>query len=189
MTAVAACGGSVLVKNVIPKHLECITAKLKEMHVEISEFDDSVLVRRIGELVRTNVKTMPYPGFPTDMQAQLTTALCLANGTSIITEGIWDSRYRYTEELVRMGANIHVDGKIAVVEGVSELKGAQVQAHDLRAGAAMVIAGLAAKGVTEVEQVQNIERGYETLVEKFVALGADMYRSVIPENNLMAIAT
>lgn len=189
MTAVAACGGSVLVKNVIPKHLECITAKLKEMRVEISEFDDSVLVRRTGELVRTNVKTMPYPGFPTDMQAQLTTALCLANGTSIITEGIWDSRYRYTEELVRMGANIHVDGKIAVVEGVSELKGAQVQAHDLRAGAAMVIAGLAAKGVTEVEQVQNIERGYETLVEKFVALGADMYRSVIPESNIISIAT
>jgi len=189
MTAVAACGGSVLVKNVIPKHLECITAKLKEMHVEISEFDDSILVRRTGELIRTNVKTMPYPGFPTDMQAQLTTALCLANGTSIITEGIWDSRYRYTEELVRMGANIHVDGKIAVVEGVNELKGAQVQAHDLRAGAAMVIAGLAAKGVTEVEQVQNIERGYETLVEKFVMLGADMYRSVIPESNIISIAT
>ena len=129
---------------------------------------------------------MPYPGFPTDMQPQMTTALCLAEGTSIVTEGVWDSRYRYTEELARMGANIHVDGKIAIIEGVEEFKGAPVRAHDLRAGAAMVIAGLAAKGVTEVEQVQNIERGYETLVEKFVALGADMYRSEIPDSMGMA---
>ncbi len=182
MAAVAACGGSVLVKNVIPKHLECITGKLREMNVEITEFDDAVLVRREGRLKRANVKTMPYPGFPTDMQPQMTTALCLAEGTSIVTEGVWDSRYRYTEELVRMGANIHVEGKVAVVEGVEQLKGAQVRAHDLRAGAAMVIAGLAASGVTEVEQVQNIERGYETLVEKFVALGADMYRSDIPDD-------
>lgn len=182
MAAVAACGGSVLVKNVIPRHLECITAKLREMSVEVTEFDDAVLVRRAGKLTKTNIKTLPYPGFPTDMQPQMTTALCLAEGTSIITEGIWGSRYRYTEELTRMGANIHVDGAIAVVEGVQELNGAPVRAHDLRAGAAMVIAGLAAKGVTEVEQVQNIERGYETLVEKFVALGADMYRSEIPES-------
>ena len=182
MAAVAACGGSVLVKNVIPRHLECITAKLREMNVEVTEFDDAVLVRREGKLTKTNIKTLPYPGFPTDMQPQMTTALCLAEGTSIITEGIWGSRYRYTEELTRMGANIHVDGAIAVVEGVQELNGAPVRAHDLRAGAAMVIAGLAAKGVTEVEQVQNIERGYETLVEKFVALGADMYRSEIPES-------
>lgn len=188
MTAVAACGGSVLIKNVIPKHLECITAKLREMRVNITELDDSVLVQRNGPLHRTNFKTMPYPGFPTDMQPQLTTALCLANGTSIVTEGIWDNRYRYTEELVRMGANIHVDGKIAVIEGVDELKGAPVRAHDLRAGAAMVIAGLAAKGITEIEQVQNIERGYETLVEKFVALGADMRRSVVPEANAIPIA-
>lgn len=182
MAAVAACGGSVLVKNVIPKHLECITNKFKEMNVEITEFDDAVLVRREGKLTRTNVKTMPYPGFPTDMQPQMTTALCLAEGTSIITEGVWDSRYRYCEELARMGANIHVDGKIAVVEGVEEMHGAPVRAHDLRAGAAMVIAGLAAKGVTEVEEVQNIERGYETLVEKLLALGADMYRSEIPDS-------
>ena len=150
--------------------------------IMMSEFDDAVLVRREGKLTKTNIKTLPYPGFPTDMQPQMTTALCLAEGTSIITEGIWGSRYRYTEELTRMGANIHVDGAIAVVEGVRELNGAPVRAHDLRAGAAMVIAGLAAKGVTEVEQVQNIERGYETLVEKFVALGADMYRSEIPES-------
>ncbi|MBS6777469.1 MAG: UDP-N-acetylglucosamine 1-carboxyvinyltransferase, partial [Butyricicoccus pullicaecorum] len=115
MAAVAACGGSVLVKNVIPRHLECITAKLREMSVEVTEFDDAVLVRREGKLTKTNIKTLPYPGFPTDMQPQMTTALCLAEGTSIITEGIWGSRYRYTEELTRMGANIHVDGAIAVV--------------------------------------------------------------------------
>lgn len=182
MAAVAACGGQALVKNVIPKHLECITCKLAEMGVEITEFDDAVLVSRMGKLNKTNIKTLPYPGFPTDMQPQLTTALCLAEGTSIVTEGVWDNRYRYTEELVRMGANIHVDGKIAVVEGVRELTAAPVRAYDLRAGAAMVIAGLAATGTTYVEQVTNIERGYENLVEKFIGLGADMYRSEIPES-------
>ncbi len=190
MAAVAACGGQALIKNVIPKHLECITCKLAEMGVEITEFDDAILVSRMGKLVKTNVKTLPYPGFPTDMQPQLTTALCLAEGTSIVTEGVWDNRYRYTEELVRMGANIHVDGKIAVVEGVPELTAAPVRAYDLRAGAAMVIAGLAAKGTTSVEQVTNIERGYENLVEKFVGLGADMYRSEIPDgdNGSMPVA-
>ncbi|MCI8881165.1 MAG: UDP-N-acetylglucosamine 1-carboxyvinyltransferase [Clostridiaceae bacterium] len=181
MAAVAACGGQVLIKNIIPKHLECITAKLKEMGVEITEYDDSVLVTRSGSLRKTNLKTLPYPGFPTDMQPQLTTALCLADGTSIVTEGVWDTRYRYTEELTRMGASIHVDGKIAVIQGVKELTAAPIRAFDLRAGAAMVIAGLAAKGVTQVEQVTLIERGYENLVEKFVGLGADMYRAEIPE--------
>ena len=182
MFAAAATRGDVMVKNVIPKHLEATTAKLVEIGCEVEEFDDAVRVVASKRLNSTNVKTLPYPGYPTDMQPQMTTALCLAEGTSIITEGIWGSRYRYTEELTHMGANIHVDGAIAVVEGVKELNGAPVRAHDLRAGAAMVIAGLAAKGVTEVEQVQNIERGYETLVEKFVALGADMYRSEIPES-------
>ena len=186
MTMTAAAGGEVLIKNVIPKHLEAITDKLLQTGCEIEEYDDSILVRRNAKLNKTNVKTLPHPGFPTDMQPQMTTALCLAEGTSIVTEGVWDSRYRYTEELARMGANIHVDGKIAIIEGVEEFKGAPVRAHDLRAGAAMVIAGLAAKGVTEVEQVQNIERGYETLVEKFVALGADMYRSEIPDSMGMA---
>ena len=181
MAAVAACGGQVLIKNIIPKHLECITAKLKEMGVEITEYDDSVLVTRSGSLRKTNLKTLPYPGFPTDMQPQLTTALCLADGTSIVTEGVWDTRYRYTEELTRMGASIHVDGKIAVIQGVKELTAAPIRAFDLRAGAAMVIAGLAAKGVTQVEQVTLIERGYENLVEKFVGLGADMYRAEIHE--------
>ncbi len=183
MAAVAACGGQALIKNVIPKHLECITNKLTEMGVEVTEYDDAVLVTRTGKLSKTNIKTMPYPGFPTDMQPQMTTALCLAEGTSIITEGVWDNRYRYTEDLIRMGANIHVEGKVAVVEGVSELKAAPVRAYDLRAGAAMVIAGLAAKGTTMVEQVTNIERGYENLVEKFVGLGADMYRSEIPDSS------
>ena len=183
MAAVAATGGQVLIKNVIPKHLECITAKMSEMGVEITEFDDAVLVRRTGDLYKTNVKTLPYPGFPTDMQPQITTALCLAKGTSIVTESIWDNRYRYTDELARMGANIHIDGKVAVIEGVAELKAAPVRAFDLRAGAAMVIAGLAAKGVTEVEQVTNIERGYENLVDKFVGLGADIYRAEIPDTD------
>ena len=183
MAAVAAAGGQVLIKNVIPKHLECITAKMSEMGVEVTEFDDSVLVRRTGELLKTNIKTLPYPGFPTDMQPQITTALCLAKGTSIVTESIWDNRYRYTDELVRMGANIHIDGKVAVIEGVDHLKGAPVRAFDLRAGAAMVIAGLAATGVTEVEQVTNIERGYENLVDKFVGIGADIYRSEIPDTD------
>ena len=188
MAAVAATGGQVLIKNVIPKHLECITAKMTEMGVEVTEFDDAVLVRRTGELLKTNVKTLPYPGFPTDMQPQITTALCLAKGTSIVTESIWDNRYRYTDELARMGANIHIDGKIAVIEGVSEFKGAPVRAYDLRAGAAMVIAGLAAKGVTQVEQVTNIERGYENLVDKFLGLGADIYRSEIPDTDVHTIA-
>lgn len=184
MAAVAAAGGQVLIKNVIPKHLDCITCKLVEMGVEVTEFDDAVLVRRLNKLKRTNLKTMPYPGFPTDMQPQLTTALCLAEGTSIITEGVWKTRYRYVDELNRMGANIKVDGQIAIIEGVSEITGAPVKAFDLRAGAAMVIAGLAAKGVTEVEEVTNIERGYENIVEKLVNLGADMYRAEIPEEDM-----
>lgn len=184
MAAVAACGGQALIKNVIPKHLECITNKLVEMGVEVTEFDDSVLVSRTKNLLKTNIKTLPYPGFPTDMQPQMTTALCVANGTSIITEGVWDNRYKYTEDLIKMGANIHVDGKVAIVEGVNELKAAPVRAYDLRAGAAMVIAGLVAKGTTMVEQVTNIERGYENLVEKFIGLGADMYRAEIPDTDL-----
>ena len=183
MAAVAATGGQVLIKNVIPKHLECITAKMSEMGVEITEFDDAVLVRRTGELLKTNVKTLPYPGFPTDMQPQIATALCLAKGTSIVTESIWDNRYRYTDELIRMGAKITIDGKNAIIEGVETLNASSVRAYDLRAGAAMVIAGLAAKGVTEVEQVTNIERGYENLVDKFVGLGADIYRAEIPDTS------
>ena len=174
MAAVAAAGGEVLIKNVIPKHLDCITAKLIEMGVDVEEQDEAVLVRRSGPLSRANIKTMPYPGFPTDMQSQIGAVLCTARGTSIITEGVWDNRYRYVDELRRMGACVQVDGKVAVIEGVDHLTGAPVRACDLRAGAAMVIAGLAAQGVTEVDSIHHIERGYENLVEKLSAVGADI---------------
>lgn len=184
MAAVVACGGEILLKNVIPKHLECITAKLLEMGVGIEEFDDSVKVSRTKPLNKANVKTMPYPGFPTDMQPQIATALCLANGTSVVTESVWDNRFRYIAELNKMGAKITVDGKLAVIEGVENLSGSPVKAYDLRAGAAMVIAGLIANGTTEVEEITNIERGYENIVEKFVALGADMKRVVFPDEQI-----
>ena len=177
MTAVAATGGEVLLRGIIPKHMDCITAKLVEMGVEISEKDDTLLIRRSGPLQRTNVKTLPYPGFPTDMQPQITTVLALAQGTSIVTEGVWDNRYRYVGELTRMGAQIRVDGRTAVVEGVSHLTPATVQAFDLRAGAAMVVAALAAVGTSEILNVQYIERGYEDIVGKLRALGAEI-RSV-----------
>ena len=174
MAAVTAAGGEVLIKNVIPKHLDCITAKLAEMGAEIEEHDDAVLIRRTGPIHRTNIKTMPYPGFPTDMQSQIAAALCLAQGTSVITEGVWDNRYRYVDELRRMGAQIQVDGKVAVIEGVDHPTGAPVRACDLRAGAAMIIAGLAARGRTEVDHIYHIERGYEDIVRKLSAVGADI---------------
>ncbi len=177
MTAVAATGGEVLLRGIIPKHMDCITAKLQEMGVEIEEKDDTLLIRRSGPLQRTNVKTLPYPGFPTDMQPQITTVLALAQGTSIVTEGVWDNRYRYVSELTRMGAQIRVNGRIAIVEGVSHLTPATVQAFDLRAGAAMVVAALAAIGTSEILNVQYIERGYEDIIGKLRALGADI-RSV-----------
>lgn len=188
MAAVMATGGSVLVRNVIPKHLECITAKLTEMGASIEEYDDAVRVTRMAPLNRINIKTLPYPGFPTDMQPQLATALCLAGGTSVITEGVWDNRYRYVEELRRMGAHIQVDGKVAIIEGVSELTGAKVQACDLRAGAAMVIAGLAAHGTTEVEGISYIERGYENIVEKLQGIGADIRRVTLPDEEAIPMA-
>ena len=172
MAAVAAAGGQVLVKGIIPKHMDCITAKLQEMGVEVEEEDDTLLVRRAGKLTRANVKTLPYPGFPTDMQPQITTVLSLAEGTSMVTEGVWDNRYRYVGELTRMGAQIRVDGRTAVVEGVEKLHGASVQAFDLRAGAAMIIAALAAEGTSEISNVQYIERGYEDIIEKLRAIGA-----------------
>jgi len=174
MTAVAATGGQVLVKNIIPKHMDCITAKLLEMGVEVEENEDTLLVRRTGALQKTNIKTLPYPGFPTDMQPQITTVLSLAQGTSLVTEGVWGSRYRYVDELKRMGANITVDDKTAVVEGVDHLTGAPIQAYDLRAGAAMVIAALAAHGESEITQVEYIERGYEDIIGKLRSLGADI---------------
>ena len=172
--AVAATGGEVLIKNIIPKHLDCISAKLIEMGVEIEEQDDNLLVRRTGALKRTNVKTLPYPGFPTDMQPQIVAVLCLAEGTSVVTESVWDNRYRYVDELKRLGAHIQVDGKVAVVEGIDHFDSAPIQACDLRAGAAMVIVALAARGTTEVSCVNYIERGYEDIVGKLRALGANI---------------
>lgn len=174
MAAVAAAGGEITIKNVIPKHLDCISAKLREMGVEIDEYPDSVVVRRTGTLTRANIKTQPYPGFPTDMQPQISTVLCLAEGTSVVTEGVWDNRYKYISELKKMGAEAQVDGKTAVIEGVPFLTGAPVAACDLRAGAAVVIAGLCARGETIVEEVSYIERGYQDLVGKLNSLGADI---------------
>jgi len=174
MMAVAAAGGEVTIKNVIPKHLDCISAKLREMGVEVEECPDSVIVRRTGKLLRANIKTQPYPGFPTDMQPQVSTVLCLAEGTSVVTEGVWDNRYKYISELKKMGAEVQVDGKTAVIEGVPYLTGAPVAACDLRAGAAVVIAGLCANGETIVEDVVYIERGYQDLVGKLKNLGADI---------------
>ncbi len=181
MAAVAGTGGDITIKNVIPKHLDCISVKLYEMGVEIEEGDDSVRVRRYGDLVRTNIRTLPYPGFPTDMQPQISTVLCLAKGTSVVTEGVWDNRYKYVNELRKMGAEIQVDGKTAVIEGVRRLSGAPVAACDLRAGAAMVIAGLCAEGTTVVEDVHYIERGYQDFVLKLRNLGADIVKVSEPD--------
>lgn len=183
MVAAAATGGDILLKNVTPKHLESITAKLMEMGVTVIEYDDAVRVRRDGPLYRCNVKTLPHPGFPTDMQPQIAALLSLAQGTSILNESVWENRFRYVEELKRMGAQITVEGKNAIIEGVDHLIGASVRAVDLRAGAAMIIAGLAAKGVTRIEEIEHIQRGYEDIVEKFVGLGADMYLSQDPSSD------
>lgn len=185
MAAAAATGGDILVKNVIPKHLESITAKLQEIGVTVDEFDEAIRVYVNGPLNKCNVKTMPHPGFPTDMQPQITALLSIANGTSIINENVWDNRFRYTDELNRFGCKISVDGKTAVVEGVPELVGTSVRALDLRAGAAMIIAGLAASGTTIIENVKHIERGYENIVEKLSKLGADIKKVYVPDDNSM----
>jgi len=174
MVAAAATGGEALVKNVIPKHLECISAKLRETGTIVQEYEDSVLVKGASTLRRANVKTLPYPGFPTDMQAPMGTLLCLAQGTSVITEGIYDNRFKYMNELRKMGAEVQVDGRVAVIEGGARLTGACVEACDLRAGAAMVIAGMCASGQTIVEDIHFIERGYERFVDKLRSLGADI---------------
>ena len=181
MIAAAATMGDVVIENVTPKHLESIIAKLKEAGATIEEYDEAVRVTMNERPRRCNVKTMPHPGFPTDMQPQMATLLAIADGTSIITEGVWDSRFRYVDQLTRMGADIQVDGKMAVITGVSALTSAPVKAVDLRAGAAMIIAGLMAKGITEVENIGHIDRGYENLAEKLRELGADICR--MPINN------
>jgi len=184
MTMAAAAGGDVLIKNVIPKHLESITDKLLQAGVEVLEYDDSIRIRRSGPLKKVNVKTLPHPGFPTDMQPQMTTLLSIAQGTSIVTEGVWDNRFKYVDELRRMGAKIQVDGKVAVVEGVPQLTGAPVKATDLRAGAALLQAGLCAKGTSVLEDVHYIERGYEDIVSKLLALGANIRKVSIPDSSM-----
>ena len=181
MVAAAATHGDVLIKNVIPKHLESISTKLIECGAEVEEFDDAVRVSLNRRPGKCNIKTMPHPGFPTDMQPQMAVLLALADGTSLISESIWSNRFRYAEQLNRMGASIKVDGQLAVVQGVEQLKGAPVKADDLRAGAAMIIAGLAASGTTEIEDILHIDRGYEDVVEKFRGLGADIKRAFFPD--------
>ena len=177
LAAVTAVGGNVLVQNVIPKHMECITSKLQEMGAKVINYDDSIRIMRTGKLRQTTVKTRPYPGFPTDMQAQVCVCMALAGGTSRLTESVYETRFfGYCTELESMGANIRISGKTATVTGVDHLTGSTVFAHDLRAGAALVIAGLAARGTTFVEHIHFIERGYENLVEKLRALGADICR-------------
>lgn len=177
MTAVAATGGNVLVQNVIPKHMECITSKLQEMGVRVIPYDDAIRIISTGELRHTTVKTRPYPGFPTDMQAQVCVCMSKAGGVSRLTENVYETRFfGYCTELESMGANIQIAGKTATVTGVEKLTGACVTAKDLRAGAALVIAGLVAEGETQVRDIHYIERGYENLVKKFTALGADIRR-------------
>lgn len=181
MVAAAATRGDVLIKNVIPKHLESITSKLEKIGVTVIEYDDSIRVIGDRPFIKTNVKTMPHPGFPTDMQPQISVLLCLCEGTSIVTEGVWDNRFKYIDELRRLGADISVDGRVAVIEGINNFAPAPVKAPDLRAGAALVIAALAADGVSEIEDIYHIERGYECIELKLRRLGADIKKIVIPD--------
>lgn len=177
MFAVAATGGDAIIRDVIPKHLEALTAKLVEVGCRVEEYDDAVRVIGIRNMKCTNVNTLPYPGFPTDMQPQMAVLLALARGTSIITESIFENRFKYVDELARMGANIHVEGNVAVIEGVRRFTGAHVSAPDLRAGAALVIAGLAAEGYTQVDDILFIQRGYENFEVKLQKLGAKIIRT------------
>lgn len=176
MFAAAATKGDVMVKNVIPKHLEATTAKLEEIGCEVEEFDDAVRVVASKRLSNTNVKTLPYPGYPTDMQPQIGVALALASGTSIVAESIFENRFKYVDELARMGASVKVEGNTAIISGVEKLTGARISAPDLRAGAALVIAGLAAEGVTIVDDIVYIQRGYESFEDKLRSLGAEIER-------------
>ncbi|MBR3996138.1 MAG: UDP-N-acetylglucosamine 1-carboxyvinyltransferase [Clostridia bacterium] len=176
MIAAVATGGDLTITNVIPKHLDSVTAKLIEMGAEVEEFDEAVRVKSTGKLCGIDVKTLPYPGFPTDMNPQMGVLMCLASGTSVMREGVWDNRFRYVEELKLMGADIQVDqsGKMATFKGVDALRGAAVRAVDLRAGAAVIVAGLAAKGTTEITHIHHIQRGYENITEKLRGVGAEI---------------
>ena len=176
MIAAAATKGDVTIRNVIPKHLESLSAKLIEMGAQVEENGDWIRVKGPEEILKVNIKTLPYPGFPTDLHPPASVLLCLAEGTSTVTEGIWDSRFQYVDELKRMGAQIKVESRMAVFEGVPKLTGAPVKATDLRAGAAMIIAGLVAEGETEVYNINYIDRGYECIEEKLRSLGADIVR-------------
>ena len=174
--AAAAVGGDVTVENVIPKHLDCITAKLREMGARVTEFDDSIRVEADRRLRRSNVKTMPYPGFPTDIQAPFTALSSVAEGTSVFVENIFENRYRHVPELIRLGASIKVEGRVAVVQGVPALSGARVCAGELRGGAALVTAALAAEGTSEISGVCYIDRGYESIEKTLRSVGADISR-------------
>ena len=181
MIAAAATKGDVTIKNVIPKHLESITAKLKEMGAVVEEADDAVRVTVNGELKGVNIKTAPYPGFPTDVQQPMSALLSNVNGRSLITESIWENRHKHIDELKKMGANIKVEGRVAIIDGVNKLTGAIVNATDLRAGAAMVIAGLIAEGETQITSIEHIDRGYPHIEDKFQALGASITRVTVEE--------
>ena len=176
MIAAAITGGDVLVKNIIPKHMDSLTAKLDEMNVTIEEHDDSIRVTANRPLHCANVKTMSYPGFPTDLQPQIAALLSVCQGQSVITENVWDNRYQYIDELRKMGAQVQIDGRIARIDGIPRLTGANVSATDLRAGAAMILAALAAEGESVIDGVKYIDRGYEEVEHKFNALGADITR-------------
>ena len=176
MMATAACTGEVLIKNVIPKHLESITAKLIEMGVTIFEYDDSILVKSVERLKGVNIKTAPYPGFPTDVQQIIGVLMSISEGTSIISESIFENRFKYFDELKKMGVNVKIEGRAAIINGVNRLTGCKLRATDLRAGAAMIIAGLVAEGTTEIVSIKHIDRGYPHIEEKFRKLGANIYR-------------
>ena len=181
MIAAAATCGNLRITNVIPKHLESISAKLVEMGVDVIEEDYYVIVSRRGPLDRVNIKTQPYPGFPTDLQPQICVLMCLANGVSYLNESVWDNRFRYVSELKRMGANIRVNGRTAIIEGGKPLSAAALKACDLRAGAAMIIAGLAASGTTEIDDIYYVERGYDDIVGKLNSVGANIVMRTVPD--------
>ncbi len=187
MVAAAAAKGDVLLKNVIPKHLESITAKLRECGITVEEYDDSVRIISDTRAGTCKVTAMPHPGFPTDMQPQMTTFLALSDGASIVTDGVWDNRFRYVDQLSKMGANIQVEGKAAFISGVEKLHGAPVKADDLRAGAAMLIAGMCAEGTTYIEEIYHIERGYENIVEKLRSIGVDITKVDFPDDTVKVV--
>lgn len=188
MVAAAAAGGDVVVSNVIPKHLDVITAKLRETGVQVEEYDEAVRIISHGRLKKCTIKTAPHPGFPTDMQPQFAAMLTTAQGISIVNENVWETRFQYVSELARMGAKISVEGKSAFIEGVEYLEAAPVKATDLRAGAAMIIAGLCARGATEIENIGYVERGYENIVEKLQNIGADIVKERTTTTTQVVIA-